>query len=85
MKELVPLIGIVMLAGGCEKPRSTAPVTDNATQTPNHKTVQTVEKNPSDFGDLMTKWEHEHWKVISTSRLSIQPDGTGTRTVELAR
>lgn len=88
MKELVPLMATVttvLLAGGCQKPQTTSPVTDNATQTPNHKTVQTVEKTPSDFGDLMTKWEHEHWKVISTSRLSIQPDGTGTRTVELAR
>jgi PBP1b-binding outer membrane lipoprotein LpoB len=88
MKKLVPLVAIVitvLLAGGCEKPRTTSSVTDNAPQTPDHKTVQTVETNPSDFGDLMTKWEHEHWKVLSTSGLSTQADGTMTRTVELAR
>jgi len=88
MKKLAPLMAIViavLLTGGCKKPQTTPSVRDITPPSADRRTVQTVETKPSDIQDLYTKWEQEHWKVLSTSKVTIQEDGTRTRTVELFR
>jgi hypothetical protein len=88
MKKLIALMAIVitvLLAGGCEKPQTTPSARDITPPSANRRTVQTLEAKPSDIQDLYTKWEQEHWKVLSTSKVTIRADGTKTRTVELFR
>lgn len=72
---------------GCKQGQTPAPPVESAggRVAMEHKTIQTAEKSPDDFRGLMAQWGREGWRVLSTSRVVTQADGTMTRTVQLAR
>jgi hypothetical protein len=85
-----PLLGIfaaaAIYAGGCgQQKESTPPAENKSTGTPVYKTVETTEKSDDDFMALMTQWQQEGWKVLSSSARSTNPDGTMHRTVKLRK
>ncbi|HLH54666.1 MAG TPA: hypothetical protein VKY92_13720 [Verrucomicrobiae bacterium] len=85
-RTLLLLVVGSLLAGGCQKQHDSSTAAQNPGDTPEHKTVELVDK----AGEC-TDWKHYEewnsagWSVTSVSRPFPQPDGTVLRKIELAR